>query len=270
MKKRILSFGLPALLILCLVTTSQAQRRKAYGRFEDVDGFSITVKTGLTQAFGELNTPKRQTLYGVDINRGLTPNISLKLAFETGNLEGEMKSYYNSRFRTDFYQLNLMAILNVGKLIDEDLPFNWTVGAGLGTIGYNAIAYDLTSGAIQRYTSLGTTNGRRTQWFAKYGKGVGEYGIYYTRERTVPLSMAVSYPIGNAINLGLEFRYNFVRNDKLDATSGYDRSDVSKGQAPRLWGSLSYSDTPNDQWAYGAVYLTYKLGSNRREYQRGI
>ena len=268
---------LPIILFLTFLLSStfnaDAQRRRHYGSYDEVGGWSITLKTGVTQFFGELSAPSFQALYGLDVNKGISPSVTLKLATEGGNLSGSKSDYYNSKFRTDFYMINLIAVYNVSRLIDEELPVNIGVYAGLGTMRYSSKAYNATTGEVVRVSSDPSTglDGVHTTLFARWGDPRGKRGIYYSIERSVPLGITASMPIGDNFNAGLDLRYNYIRNDKIDATSGLDRSDLTnKGAAYKFWGPLSYSDTPNDQWAYAAFYVTYKFGSNVRRYQRGI
>jgi hypothetical protein len=266
---------LRVILFLTAVSLSQntdAQRRR-YGSYDEVDGWSVTLKGGATQSFGELSSPSFQGIVGLDVNKGVSPSVILKLATETGNLAGSKQTYYNAKFRTDFYMISLIAVYNVGKLINEELPVNIGVYGGLGTMRYSSKAYNMTTGEVVRVSSDPATSldGVHTTLFARWGDPRGSRGIYYSIERSVPLGVMVSMPIGDNFNAGVDLRYNYIRNDKIDATSGLDRSDLTnKGAVYKFWGPLSYSDTPNDQWAYASFYVTYKFGSSIRRYQRGI
>lgn len=259
------------LLLIVVFYNAEAQRKRygSYGRFSQVDGFSFTLKGGTARFFGELKENSGGNFfYGVGINKGLTPHLNLKLDFETGQaLKGEEVSFYNSRFSAEYFGVNVIPVLNVGRMIAEDSPINIGMYAGFGWMWFHSTAYDLSSGQVQRYTN--DANSRRTEVFKKYGEGRGKTGVYYTKERNIPLGILLSYPIGNRVNLGLDFRINFVRTDKLDATSGKDRSTLSTG-ANKIWGQLSYSDTPNDKWGYMGLNISYKFLSNRTDYQRGI
>jgi hypothetical protein len=271
MKTKSLFLTLVVLFTSLQMANAQKGRYTSYRGYEERDGWSVSLKTGYTQFFGELgDSPKNLAVYGIGVTKGISRNFNLKLDFEAGNLAGEEKQFYKSKFTSDFYQLNLLGIMNIGNMLSEELPFNLSIYAGIGTMGFNSMAYDLADGHLQRYTSI-VGDGGHTPVFSKYGNAVSDQNIFYTRERVYPVGLMMSYPIGNRINLGLDFRYNFVRTDKLDATSGVDRSDISKnGGVNKVYGQLTYSDTPNDKWGYAALYLTYKFGSDFRAYQRGI
>ena len=264
MKKTLLFF---LLLVTMYSLDAEAQRRR-FGRYSLIDGWSITTKGGMSLALGELNKKNTSWVTGFAVNKGVAEFLNLRVEFETGILQGQEASYYNSRFKTDFYSINLIPVLNLGRVLFEESPVNIGVYAGIGTIRFNAAAYDLTTGKVQRVTS--DIYSRHTPLFQKYGAPVGEDVIYYTRERTVPIGILLSIPVGERINAGLDFRYSFVRNDKLDVTSGTDRSAISATQGNQLWGAKSYSDTPNDKWGYVAVTLSYKFVSQFSAFQRGI
>ncbi len=271
MKISLQFISLFVLVLTVFEHSADAQRRRRYGNNEEIDGWSVGIKTGLTQSFGELSTSVYHGIYGIDVNKGISPSVTLKLSTETGNLEGSLKTYYNARFKTDFFMVNLIAVYNVSQLIDDDFPVNIGVYGGFGTMRYNSVAYDLTTGEVMRFSSAFGSGSAHTPIFARYGNARGSSDIYYSIERSVPVGITLSMPIGNAINAGLDLRYNYIRNDKIDATSGLDRSDIRNTSVPyRFWGQLSYSDTPNDRWGYAAFYLTYKFGSSMRSYQRGI
>ncbi|MFN8353542.1 MAG: hypothetical protein U0Y10_03800 [Spirosomataceae bacterium] len=257
------------LILACFIGSDAEAQRRRFGRYSLVDGFSITAKGGMNIAMVELNEKNTSWVTGIAINKGISEFFNVRLELETGVLKGQKVDYYNSRFRTDFYQINLMPILNLGRIIFDESPVNLGVYAGIGTIRFNAAAYDIPTGRLQRVTS--DDYSRHTTTFVKVGTGQGDDGIYYTKERTIPMGILLSMPLGESLNVGLDFRYNWVRTDKLDATSGLDTSAMYNNNGINLlWGNKTYSDTPNDKWSSVSVTLTYKFASQFSKFQRGV
>ena len=68
--------------------------------------------------------------------------------------------------------------------------------------------------------------------------------------------MKVTQKLGNAIEVGADFRLNNTLTDKLDATVGGDNSSIYKG-------GLSLDDIPEnswyDAWGYIGLSISYKI-----------
>lgn len=291
MKNSIFTF-----LLVCVSLTLFAQKTKPtstyptneLGEYFQPGSWQIYAKGGLTQFYGELNSQKMSGLYGVGIEKRILPFMSLALDFEGGNLQGSKKDFYNSRFRTDFGELNLLAKINFTKLFSrrsiEDktekdyfdkrgtsdktrwvrVPknafkrMNLSAYAGFGAMRFNAVAYDLNTGAVQRYTSLKGVTGAHTK-LGTY-EANSESGIYYTRERTIPLGIELSYLLSEKVSVSLDYRVTLVQNnDKVDATSGKNNGIIGNGNDPNS-GPNTVSSTANDAWGYVGIKLGCFLG----------
>ena len=73
--------------------------------------------------------------------------------------------------------------------------------------------------------------------------------------------LKVTQKLGNAIEVGADFRINNTLTDKLDATIGDDDSSIYKG-------GLSLDLIPNkswyDAWCYLGLSLAYKIPSRNK------
>ncbi len=114
---------------------------------------------------------------------------------------------------------------------------------------FNANAYDLTTHEKLRFTNSELS--RRNPVFQKFGNPKNTKVIKKTRERAVPLGIALDYHISRSWRVGLDYRFYFVRSDKVDATSGTSLMNPEE--------SLSYSNTPNDVFSAFTVGLTHRF-----------
>jgi hypothetical protein len=271
--------------------------------------WTIAPKFGLTQFYGELNTQKMSGVFGLGLEKRLTPVLSLALEIEGGNIQGSKTEYYNSKFRADYGQASLLGKVNLTQMfgsrrrerirlnninrattatnddtkyeqmfttdsiayVKSNLGKKYTGGplfnrlnisayAGFGAMRYNSFAYDLTSGALIRYTSIPGVNGAHTPIGSKYGKATSNQGIYYTKERTVHVGIQATYALNNNVDLGLDWRISRVGNDKVDATSGESKATP--------YGAGSYSGTANDHFGFVAIRLGFHFGEGRSKKER--
>ncbi|MNL43153.1 hypothetical protein D3C87_1656550 [compost metagenome] len=72
----------------------------------------------------------------------------------------------------------------------------------------------------------------------------------------MPLGTSADYALLNKLKIALEYRFYFVRTDKLDATSGQRLINPEESE--------SYSETPNDMFSFIAVSLQYRFGHRKR------
>lgn len=286
--------------------TSTQDNKKKEDHFVSPGTWTIAPKLGFTQFYGELNSQKMSGIYGIGLEKRISPAISAVLELDGGNLQGEKKDFYNSRFRADFGQASLLAKLNLTQLfgkrrrerirlnvlnnateneiklekqfqldsteyVTKHLSkaykggplfsrFNVSAYAGFGALRYSSFAYDITTGALQRYTSIAGVTGGHTPIGKKYGEATSAQGIYYTKERSIHVGLQATYAISNNLDLGLDWRISRVGNDKIDATSGGNNL---TGAAGNVWGKASYSSTANDHFGYLAIRLGVHFGEGR-------
>ncbi|MDZ7900293.1 MAG: hypothetical protein U5N85_19995 [Arcicella sp.] len=192
-------------------------------------------------------------------------NLTFGLEIIGGNLSGLDKDIYSARFQTDFFQIQALALFNLSRFSKNYLKNNFEIKAytGAGWIWFHTDVFDLKMGNFLRTTADGTT--RHTQIFQQAGAGVGEKGIFYTRELVIPIGLLLDWQFGERIGLTTNFGYNWVYNDKLDATNSYNL------QNPNIIGGInSYSETANDGWINLSIGLKYRFHVKKSWLQRGV
>lgn len=248
----------------CLLLAARTVQAQVTPTFENtrisVDSFptrglspySISVRGGLTQFFGELNTQKMKFVGGASIIRNYTPAFSVGLDFTAGKLGGEKKEFFNSYFESSFSSIELLARWDLLEQFNKDVRtrrLSLTPYGGLGLMLFSSNAYDLTTNKLVRFTN--SANSGRNPLFADYGAPQGKIGIRKTHERTIPLGLMLGYRLSETLMLGVDYRYYLVRTDKLDATSG--RRLINPEEAD------SYSNTPNDKFSSLTVSVTHRF-----------
>ena len=240
--------------------------QRTFNSFHKIDGFSITPKISLASLVGELGDVwTMNPTVGICVEKGISEKFNLGFEIIGGNLSGEDKDIYSSKFQTDFFQIQTLAFVNISRFTknvrNNDLDIKAYTGVGM--IWFHTDVFDLKSGNFIRTTADGTTY--HTQIFQQYGAGVGEKGIFYTRELVVPIGLFLDWQFGERIGLTANLGYNWVYNDKLDATNSYNL------QNPNIIGGVnSYSDTANDGWINLSIGLKYRFKVNKSKQARGV
>jgi hypothetical protein len=256
-------------LLICyflMMNISQAQKKK-FKRFSYIDGFSLCVPVGLGSVDGELGKlTTLKPIYGVGIEKGVSEKINLGLYLLGGSVEGTENNIYLENFRNDFFQIHLNTYVNLSRLFTDnyknDKKTEYKFYSGIGLIWFHTDVFD-NFGNFRRTTADGTT--RHTALFQKAGIGVGDVGIYYTRELLIPLGFRIETKLSKRFNAFLDLEYNFVYNDKFDGTTNYNLLNPNI-----IGGENSYSNTANDGWIGCRVGVRYKFKSLTLENQRGI
>ena len=252
--------------IIFLFFPSLIFSQRTFSSLHKTDGFSITSKIGLASLTGELGDIwTMNPNLGFCVEKGISEKFNLGLEIIGGNLSGADKEIYSSRFETDFFQVHTLAFINLSRFSKNVKTRNFEVKAliGMGMIFFHTNVFDLKSGNFLRTTADGTTY--HTQIFQQYGAGVGEKGIFYTRELVIPIGLLIDWQFGERIGLTANLGYNWVYNDKLDATNSYNL------QNPSLIGGVnSYSDTANDGWINLSIGLKYRFKVNKSRQARGV
>jgi hypothetical protein len=232
-----------------------------------VDGFSITPKLSLGSLVGELgNVFSLKPVYGISLEKGISEKVNLGLEILGGNLNGSEDYPYSSRFENDFFQTHLSGIANISRIISDTYQqknIEFRVYGGIGLVWFHTNVYDLKSGSFLRTTADGTT--RHTTLFQQSGAGVGEQGIFYTRELVIPIGIRLDGRLDGRITYTVSLGYNWVYNDKFDATTSYNLSNPFI-----IGGENSYSNTANDGWINLSVGLKYKFETHAYRHPRGL
>jgi len=251
--------------LICFSSVSFSQRK--FKRFNQVDGFSINPIIGIGSVVGELgNVFTFNPIYGANIEKGVSEKINIGVGIIGGKLSGSENQPYFSRFQSDFFQIETVGLINISRYLNdfyEKSNLEFELYGGVGLIWFHTDVYDIKSGTFLRTTADGTT--KHTAYFQQSGNGIGDAGIYYTRELVVPFGFRANTKLNDNFGFTLNFGYNWVFNDKLDATTPYNIAN------PNIIGGVnSYSDTANDGWINLSIGMKYTFSFNRTENQRGI
>jgi hypothetical protein len=256
-------------IIICLCHSAflPSYSQRHYKRFTYIDGFSINATVGITSVTGELGDFFTMNPFiNLGIEKGVSEKISLKLDIEGGNLSGFENFPYSEKFKTDFFQLTLFSYFNLNRFVVDNYKksrWEWKPYIGVGQIWFHTDVYDLKLNSFLRTTADGTT--KHTTIFQQAGIGIGEAGIYYTRELVIPLGIIANYRLSSRIDTKFNLGYSFVNNDKLDGTTSYNLKNRTI-----IGGANSYSETANDGRVNLSIGIRYKFASLKIENQRGI
>ncbi|SKC15767.1 outer membrane beta-barrel protein [Dyadobacter psychrophilus] len=236
-----------------VASTNGISQKKVYDR-NDYLPFTLSIKTGITQFFGELNEQDMRGVSGVSIGRAFNKNVSLHLDYHSGKLGGQKSAFFNSWFVNVYNSAELTAKWNLTEQFNQFEPgkASFSIYGGLGIIHFNAHAYDLDNNQLLRFTNSPLS--ARNPHFLRWGRPKSLAKIKKTREGILPLGTSLDYKLLKHWKIGLDYRFYFVRTDKLDATSGMRLINPEESE--------SYSDTPNDKFSFIAVTLAYRFHLN--------
>lgn len=218
--------------------------------------FSVKLKAGLTQFFGELNEQDMLGAIGLEMSGRINRAVSLDICYSAGKVGGQSSSFLNSYFVNEYNTAEILGRWNLTRQFSrkKDDLFDVSVYSGVGVIFYSANAYDLNTNELVRFTNSELS--KRNQPFLRWGNPRGKAGIEKTHERIIPLGISIDYNFSDHIKTGVDYRFYFVRTDKLDATSGQRLLNPEEMD--------SYSDTPNDKFSLLSVHLIYCFGRERK------
>ncbi|TDE13761.1 hypothetical protein [Dyadobacter psychrotolerans] len=222
----------------------------------ELSPFSLTLKTGLTQFFGELNEQDMKGAVGVGVSGKISRGISLGLDYSAGKVGGQKSNFFNSYFITEYNTAEFIARWNLTRQFSKRKYNDFEIGiyGGAGIIFFSANAFDLTTNELVRFSN--SERSKRNQLFLRWGNPRGREGIKKTHERIIPVGTTLDYNLSDNWKIGLDYRFYLVRTDKVDATSGQRLINPEEGD--------SYSDTPNDKFSLFAVTLTHCFAKPRR------
>ena len=248
--------------IITLYIPAQAQKRlswnEAYNQYKNGNSlskvtsrYSLTVRGGLTQFYGELQKQDMHGMLGISLSRKFKNPLSLSFEYTIGKLGGEEISFFNSYFINEYNSLELLAKWSLTEqfIQDKDGELDINIYGGLGLMMFSANAYDITSGKLLRFTN--SASSARNPLFLRWGNPRGSPGIKKTNERIIPVGLSVDYELFEKLIFGFDYRFYFVRTDKVDATSGMRFINPEEAD--------SYSKTPNDKFSFLSLSATYKF-----------
>ncbi|WP_229252628.1 OmpA family protein [Dyadobacter helix] len=248
--------------------------------------WSITGYGGITKFFGDIKEydfklgedEKLTGGWGLSINKQLSPIFGIQLTGYNGRLMGSKSRHY-STLSQETYKVSFNSPSFIQASIDGTVNLNRLL------FGYNKLRrwkFDahLGAGIIYYHTDLKATNtnpqspdfgdvfeiSTNTDGSSKTAGTWERNGSTYTREWVVPAGLAVHYELTPRFDIGVDFVYNYVNTEKMDATVG-DLTDYKSQQG--LW-TFAKGDSKNDGWGFVGVALTYKLGKNAVMAKKGV
>lgn len=256
-----------SLLFFLVFSSFFSFSQRKFKRFNHVDGISINPNIGVGSVIGELGDVFAiKPVYGINFEKGISEKFNIGICFGGGKLIGSENEPYFSRFESDYFQIHTIGIINISRyFIDNYFKKNteFKLYGGVGLIWFKTDVYDLKTGIFLRATADGTT--RHTAYFQQAGNGIGDVGIFYTRELVVPFGFRIDSKFNDKFGFIFNLGYNWVYNDKLDGTTNYNIAN------PNIIGGVnSYSDTANDGWINLSVGFKYTFSSKNSENQRGV
>lgn len=247
--------------------TSSAYSQRKYNQENQVDGISVTSSIGIASVVGELGDVfSFKPVYSINIDKGISEKVNIGIGIVGGNLYGTENEPYFSEFKSDYFQVQTLGILNISRYFISSYNknvFELKFYSGVGMIWFHTSVYDSKSEKKLRVTS--EKDSKHTTLFQSTGSGIGESGIYYTRELVIPFGLRVNYKINDSIALKFDLGYNWVNNDKLDGTTPYNLINPNI-----IAGTNSYSSTMNDGWINLSMGLKYTFSISRRFIPRGV
>jgi hypothetical protein len=112
------------IVVFLFVSIQYSCFSQRFRQFSYVDGFSITPKIGMGFVVGELGDfSTLKPIYGFSVEKGLSEKVNFNLSFSGGELAGEDGVTYNSKFKTDFFQVSLQSVLNISRLFSDGYQY---------------------------------------------------------------------------------------------------------------------------------------------------
>ncbi|WP_041257757.1 hypothetical protein [Fibrella aestuarina] len=222
----------------------------------------VGVAVGVTQLFGDLSSPDLKPAVGVTLTYPISRTFGFQLLGDLGTLGAQQQAFYNTQAQTRFTQASIGASVNLSELINrktrqqrpEQARNHLSVYLTYGLIFFNATAYSLSDGSVQRLTN--GPGSHRTASDNYTAKGVA--GVTQTHEVVVPLGLRYCAPLSRSLSLTVDLRYNVVHTDKLDATFDHDNSTIKTLNGGDIFGPIP-SGNSLDAWGALSVGLAYRL-----------
>ncbi|MHA4737069.1 hypothetical protein [Dyadobacter sp. MSC1_007] len=235
-------------------STNGISGKKNYNRRSDHPGF-INIRAGLTQFFGELDSQDMHAVAGINAGWAFNKQLSIQADYNAGKVGGEKQDFFNSYFVNEFNTLECIVKWDLTEQFSdqEPGPVHFALYAGIGQIWFTANAFDIDNNKLLRFSNSKLS--ARNPLFLRWGRPKGRPGIKKTREGILPVGTSLDYALLKQLKIGLDYRFYFVRTDKMDATSGWRLTNPEESE--------SYSDTPNDRFSFLSVFLSYRFGRSK-------
>lgn len=271
-----------ALACMSLMSTGSFAQKRSYEGSNKMNTWSISAYGGITKFYGDLSEYNFKRgehenvtgVWGLSINKQLTPLFGIQLTGLNGSLSGskkgvigidprfpEVRNTYDVYFKSpSFIQASLDGTVNVSRLLfGPNKLRRWKVDAhaGFGIMYFHSKLYDF-AGNLKLETNTEGSSTTSGSWERN--------GTTYTREWVFPVGLAVHYELSPRFDIGFDFVLNHVTTEKLDLTVG-DRTDYNSQSG--LW-TFAKGESNQDKWGYGVVALTYKLGKNAVRGKKGV
>ena len=219
---------------------------------------SVSLRVGVTHLSGDLSERRIRQAFGASLTVPLNRFLLVDLTADMGALEAWQETFFHSQSRASFIQATLNGAVDWLRLFHlKNQSTSLQTGVGVGLIFFNAQAYDLRTGKLQRLTnnenSHRTRDGIRTR---------GGPGVRRTHELAVPLSLRGATALSRQIDVFGEIRYTFTRTDKLDATLDGNNGVMLPGTSAFTEGN-HFDQNSQDRWLFLAVGLSYYFGKRK-------
>lgn len=250
-----------------MISTSFIFSQRKFKQENQIDGISITMLTGVGSVVGELGDIfSFKPIYGINFEKGVSEKVNIGIGIVGGNLHGIEEEPHFSEFKSDYFQVQTAGTLNISRYFITSYNKNLLelkFYGGIGMIWFHTKVYDSKTGTLLRATS--ESGSKHTTLFQSTGNGIGEAGIYYTRELSIPFGFKVDYRLNYNVALNFDIGYNWINNDKLDGTTPYNLLNPIV-----IAGVNSYSETMNDGWMNLSMGIRYTFSFERSKNQRGV
>jgi len=246
-----------ALVLLYRTTTAQSHKRNPTIARDlshqttrtEISPYSLTLRGGLTQFFGELNQQDMKGALGISLERKVNKKVSLNLDYTTGKIGGQKLELFNSYFINEYNTAEFIVKWNLTEQFTPEKSdlININIYGGAGLMFFSANAYDLNTNKLVRFSN--SEFSKRNQMFLRWGNPGGRAGIKKTHERIIPIGTSIECYISRRWKIGLDYKFYFIRSDKADATSGQRLINPEEAD--------SYSNTQNDKFSLLSVSLAH-------------
>lgn len=243
-----------------ITPTNNAADTLPQPRIPGVHSLQLGAALGVTQLFGDLSSSELKPAVGITLTYPLSRTFSFQLLGDLGSLAARQQAFYNSRAEASFTQASLGASVDLSELLTGNNQKKRTSHLNklsfylaYGLIFFDATAYSLGNGAVQRLTN--GPGSHRTASDNTTAKGAA--GVTKTHEPVVPIGLRYSYPLSRSLHLTADLRYNFVYTDKLDATFDNDNSTIATRNGGDIFGPIPTGNSL-DSWGSLSIGLTYR------------
>lgn len=220
--------------------------------------WTVGVLAGSSFFFGDADLIQPGWAIGPYLKYSISHTFGLRAEYNLAQLKGKRDFQSPTLYKDNFSF--------VSKLSDWNLQMHFTLGnisylrpvrktqlylfAGLGQVNFNSKAQFIDQRIylgdyyLSNYFGSGTTN-------PNYGKKVEER--YQSRNAIVPVGLGLKHILNDHIDIGLEYRQTFVRNDDIDVYN------------TQIWQNRRW-----DSYSFLRVSLGYKFGSKKMEHNDWI